>query len=154
MFGLSLAMVAISSRSVSESERVARPRMVWTKRPSAAGAAGSAFGPPPKPLGGGGRRIGLRTHRKASGQGILGRDERPDDLILGDVIAGDGFCHAKGKRGANRHDRKDRGKTSPSRHFRHCQFFLRARAVPINLQICRRRNRSRLYFLVSATSPV
>src|SRR5664279_5128882 len=36
-------MVAISSRSVTESERVARPRMVCTKRPSAAAAAEGRF---------------------------------------------------------------------------------------------------------------
>jgi hypothetical protein len=36
MFGLVLAMVAISSRSTFESERVARLRIFWTKAPSSA----------------------------------------------------------------------------------------------------------------------
>src|SRR3984957_21171013 len=43
-------MVAISSRSADESERVARLRMVLTKRSSAATASGSALGPTDKPL--------------------------------------------------------------------------------------------------------
>src|SRR6476620_2684365 len=42
-------MVAISSRSALDSERVERPRMVWTNLPSAAAAAGSALGPADRP---------------------------------------------------------------------------------------------------------
>ena len=110
MFGLSLAIVAISSRSPIESERVARLRMVWTK---------AAFG-------GDLRRIGLRADRQAPGQRLLRRRQRLQDLILGDiVVAGDGGSRADGKRGANGRDRKDRGQISASRDFRHCQSLLR-----------------------------
>src|SRR6516225_8119226 len=44
MFGLSFAADAISSRSVDESERVARPRTDWISLVSAALGAGSACG--------------------------------------------------------------------------------------------------------------
>ena len=59
-----------------ESERVARPRMLWTNLASAAIW----------------RRIGgLRADRQAAGQRLLGRGQRPQDLILGDVVAGAGL---------------------------------------------------------------
>ncbi len=64
-------MVAISSRSVVESERVVRPRMVGTNFVSAAAAAGSGWS---------------RTGRP--GSGLLGRRQRPDDLILGHIVVG------------------------------------------------------------------
>src|SRR6478672_10858261 len=49
MFGLSLAADAISSRSVDESERVARPRTDWISLVSAALGAGSACGATERP---------------------------------------------------------------------------------------------------------
>jgi uncharacterized protein (DUF2062 family) len=71
MFGLSLAIVAISSRSLTESERVGRLRMVWTNLPSAAVAAGSA----------------------------AGAAESPNDLVFS-YVSGDSLRHAERKRGA------------------------------------------------------
>ena len=73
-------MVAISSRSVLESERVVRPRTLSTNLVSAGFGAGSACGPTDRP--------------RVSGAFCL-RGQRPHDLIFGDVIAGARLADAK-----------------------------------------------------------
>jgi hypothetical protein len=71
------------------------------------------------PFLGGDRRFSLlRTDRQAAGQRFLGRRrQRPQDLILGDLLGGDRRGHSGRQRGADRHDRKDCGKIFPSRHL-------------------------------------